>query len=443
MLQIRLNKGASLDGGNGATSLPGETVTVACPDHLVLADLPVAKGLGSATAASFVKIVGRRSRRQLAERVHFCVRCDFPIAIYGRLSPCEHAFCLDCARSDSICYLCDDRIQKIQTIKMMEGIFVCAAPHCLKSFLKKSEFESHIHESHADLLQPNMKKEDMNESEGSGLKQSSNLDTTLRGPSRSGFSPSSNHQVNEREDKTRRQQSRDQPPLRPLMQPKPPSFYGQAHPSDGQPDNRQMSLDGSGQSRMQQQNVDAQSGSQQDFSQFSDKQQQGILPDPHRDYPPMYPQQPPNFSMPANANPMMMGPPPFGFPPFPSDGAPPFYGAPIPYEIARSDSTGEGGSEQGSVLGFTPGPGGPVSFSEGYPRPWNGGSSNVPFEAVQGGQGMMAAQQGMPPPPPPPGPPPPHLMQHKHGYFSGDVSNDGKNYGWQSERRDGFGSSQD
>lgn len=85
MLQIRLNKGASLDGGNGATSLPGETVTVACPDHLVLADLPVAKGLGSATAASFVKIVGRRSRRQLAERVHFCVRCDFPIAIYGRL----------------------------------------------------------------------------------------------------------------------------------------------------------------------------------------------------------------------------------------------------------------------------------------------------------------------------------------------------------------------
>ena len=85
MLQIRLNKGASLDNGTGVKLSPGEIVTVACPDHLVLADLPVAKGLGSATSASIVKIVGRRSRRQLAERVHFCVRCDFPIAIYGRL----------------------------------------------------------------------------------------------------------------------------------------------------------------------------------------------------------------------------------------------------------------------------------------------------------------------------------------------------------------------
>lgn len=85
MLQIRLNKGSSIEGGTGTKLLPGESVNVACPDHLILADLPVAKGLGSATAASFVKIVGRRSRRQLAERVHFCVRCDFPIAVYGRL----------------------------------------------------------------------------------------------------------------------------------------------------------------------------------------------------------------------------------------------------------------------------------------------------------------------------------------------------------------------
>lgn len=440
MLQIRLNKGSSLEGGTGTKLLHGETVTVACPDHLVLADLPVAKGLGSATAASNVKIVGRRSRRQLAERVHFCVRCDFPIAIYGRLSPCEHAFCLDCARSDSICYLCDERIQKIQTIKMMEGIFICAAPHCLKSFLKKSEFESHIHESHADLLHPNMKKEEMNEPEGSGAKQSSTLDTTLRGPPRPGFTPSANNQLNDREDKARRQQSRDQPPLRPLMQPKPPPFYGQAHPSDPQSDSRSMGFEGSGQNRMQQQIGDSQGGTQQDFGQFSDKQQQGILSDPHREYPLMYPQQSSNFPMPVNANPMMLGPPPFGFPPFPSDAAPPFYGAPVSYEVARSDSTGEGGAEQG---GFAQGPGGPVNFSENYPRPWNGGPANVPFEGVQGGQGLLSGPQGMPPPPPPPGPPPPHLMQQKHGYYSGDMSNDGKSYGWQSERRDGFGSSQE
>jgi E3 ubiquitin-protein ligase Hakai len=63
---------------------------VACPDHLVLADLPVAKGIGAATAASLVKTVGRRSRRPLGDRVHFCVRCDFPIAIYGRLVLTKH-----------------------------------------------------------------------------------------------------------------------------------------------------------------------------------------------------------------------------------------------------------------------------------------------------------------------------------------------------------------
>ncbi|CAH8338202.1 unnamed protein product [Eruca vesicaria subsp. sativa] len=135
MLQIRLRRDSPTETGSGARPSPTETVTVACPDHLVLADLPVAKGIGSVTPTSVIKQpVGRRSRRQVGERVHFCVRCDFPIAIYGRLSPCDHAFCLECARSDSICYLCDERIQKIQTIKMMEGIFICAAPHCLMSF---------------------------------------------------------------------------------------------------------------------------------------------------------------------------------------------------------------------------------------------------------------------------------------------------------------------
>ncbi|KAL9242988.1 hypothetical protein vseg_016933 [Gypsophila vaccaria] len=434
MLQIRLNKASSTDGGTGAKCMPGETVTVACPDHLVLADLPVAKGLGPATSALIVKVIGRRSRRQLAERVHFCVRCDFPIAVYGRLSPCDHAFCLDCARSDSICYLCDERIQKIQTIKMMEGIYICAAPHCLKSFLKKSEFESHIYNTHADLLHPNMKNEEMNEPEASFGRQVSTMDTTVRGPPRSSFPYNLNAQSNDREDKGRRSQHRDQPPLRPLMHPK-PSPQWQPNPTEPQPDHWQPN-------RMQHQNTDSQGGMHPDFGQFSDKQQ-GMMPDPHREYPPMYPQQPPNFPIHGNGNPMMLGPPPFGFPPFPSDGAPPFYGAPAPYELARSDSGQEAGSEQKAVLGFTPGSGGPVNFQEGYPQPWNSGPSNSPFEASQVGQGLLGPPQGMPPPPPPPGPPPPHLLQPKNSYFSGDSSNDGKNYGWQSDRRDSFGANQD
>lgn len=87
MLQIRLirDSAAEVGGGGGAKPSAVETVTVACPDHLVLADLPVAKGLGITPSSSVVKSVGRRSRRVPCERVHFCVQCDFPIAIYGRL----------------------------------------------------------------------------------------------------------------------------------------------------------------------------------------------------------------------------------------------------------------------------------------------------------------------------------------------------------------------
>ncbi|XP_015580078.1 E3 ubiquitin-protein ligase HAKAI homolog isoform X2 [Ricinus communis] len=448
---IRLSKPSSESGGGGAAKpLPVDTVTVACPDHLVLADLPVAKGIGAATAATLVKTAGRRSRRQLGERVHFCVRCDFPIAIYGRLSPCEHAFCLDCARSDSICYLCDERIQKIQTIKIMEGIFICAAPHCLKSFLKRTDFESHIQESHADLLQPNAEKE------------------------------------NDSEDKARRQQSREQPLARPMMQPRPPFFgQGQNYPSDPQPDNsRPPGFDRPGIQNHFQQSM--QGGPPQE-------QQQGILSEtPMPEYPAMHPIQPPNFVIPINSNPLMT--PQYGLPPFQPEGAQPFYGAPYEMgQMARPDATSEIGAEQGSLLGFPPGPAG-VNFMSNYSQPWNMGpaaggqgmpdgfpnlsdsrgnaafyqgeygrnpgvlpmmpppppSANKGMEAVQGGNAMDArdskgilAPQPFPHPPPPP-PPLPHSSQPKRGkYYSGDMGHDGQSFGWQHENRDGFGSGQE
>lgn len=455
MLQIRLNKGSSSDSGIGAKSLPMETVTVTCPDHLVLADLPVAKGLGSATALSRVKIVGRRSRRQLGERVHFCVRCDFPIAIYGRLSPCEHVFCLDCARSDSICYLCDERIQKIQSIKLMEGIFICAAPHCLKSFLKKSDFESHIYRNHGDLFQPKARKEEVLESDTCGAKQFTSADSSLRVAPRPGLQPSSSSQLNDRDDKARRQLPREQPPLQPPMPTKSPPYYGQGStPSEPQHDSRPPGFEGVvPQNRPQQQNFDTQGGIQQK-----------IHPDPRREYPQMYSHTPPNIPMPVNSN-----PPPFGFPTFPSEGLPHFYSVPMPYEMPRPELSTEGGAEQ--LLGYQPGPSGTVGYSEGYPRPWFGSAPNIPFEAMQGGQsttdGSVAssdhqgrsgfyqglppvsnkvmeqsqaanaidcegilASQPMPPPPPPPGPPPPHLLQQKQdNYFFSDTGHDGKNYG--------------
>ncbi|CAN1134998.1 E3 ubiquitin-protein ligase HAKAI homolog [Linum perenne] len=483
MLRIQLKKQSS-DVGAPIKPLPVETVTVACPDHLVLADLPVAKGIGAATAATVVKNIGRRSRRQLGERVHFCVRCDFPIAIYGRLSPCEHAFCLDCARSDSICYLCDDRIQKIQTIKIMEGLFICAAPHCLKSFLKRSDFESHIHQNHTDLLQPNAEKDNDNESEVQSVKQPAPSESTARGLARSG----SNSQFLD-EEKARRQQTREQPLQRPMM-PKPP-FYGQGqnYMSDPQIDtNRPPGFD-----RPVFQNRFQQGGPAQESGQ------QGISSDTGMpEYPSMQAMQQPNFLVPMNANPMM--PPQFALPPFQPDGvSQQFYGAHFEMgQMGRQDAAAEGGSEQGSLLGFPPGAtAGGMNFMANYPQPWNvappqvsqgmgegftnssDSQGNAAFyqgdygrqhpgippmvpppkptgsnKGMEGqgagnmdprdGKGILAAPQQQPFLHPPPPPPIPHPSQSKRGnYYSGEGSHDGQAFGWQQENRDSFGSGQD
>ncbi|KAG6399840.1 hypothetical protein SASPL_141325 [Salvia splendens] len=449
MLQIRLSKPAS-ESGATAKPVPVDTVTVACPDHLVLADLPVAKGLGTASATAVIKSVGRRSRRQLGERVHFCVRCDFPVAIYGRLSPCEHAFCLDCARSHSLCYLCDERIQKIQTIKLMEGIFICAAPRCLKSFLKKSEFEMHINDVHADLLHPNKEKEG-NESEAMSARKPSASDTTVQAPLRPIFSPHSSSQVHDREDKAQLPQSRDQPPLKPAAQQRPtPSFPGQApdHPSehpDGIPSHPFDRATSQNHFPRQTFEGHGQSGSRQD-------------------------------SVNPNSGP---APPQYGYPPYAADGMQPYFGA--PYGMPRPDSAPEGGQGQGSLLGFPPSPAGPMNFPQNYPQ-WNAVPGSVPLEPPMVSQGSMDGFMNVDPQgrgffqndygqnagnksleqqrqggnfvdprdgkgilapqplhlPPPPLRPPPHLPQGSS--YSGDGNHDGPpGFSWPAERRDSFG----
>ncbi|XP_010935616.1 E3 ubiquitin-protein ligase HAKAI homolog [Elaeis guineensis] len=502
MLQIRLSKGSAGDGGGAAAKPPPavETVTVACPDHLVLADLPVAKSIGAVTSSgsTSVRSVGRRSRRHLGERVHFCVRCDFPIAIYGRLIPCEHAFCLTCARSDASCYLCEERIQKIQTIKIMEGIFICAAPHCLKSFLKRPEFESHIHENHADLLQPNAEREGGNGADArtssTDLHKQSMLQeiSTARAPPRSAFSPSSNAQLQDREERTRRHQSRDQPTPKPPLQPKPPLFHGrqQHQPGDPQLDNNPPPQ---GSDRPQNwihqpQSFDNQSGLYQrrDSDQLPPDKLAGVpMEFSFSNYSALQlqPPQPPNYPIPVNTNPASMPPPSFSYP-FPADGSQQFYSA--PFEMPRPEMMPVSGSEQGSVLGFPPAPAGVASFAGSFPRPWGMGLVGMPSLMVgqgvpegymnvtdnqgriseglqpnhpqfgkelehQGasathsdGKGVLAAQPlslqlPLPPPPPPPLPLP-ISNQLSTGNFSSfaNVNQEGHNYGWQNDNR-GFG----
>jgi hypothetical protein len=51
-------------------------------------DLALAKGLGTVSTDSsscVINLVGVKARRRPGDKVHICVRCNFPIAVYGRL----------------------------------------------------------------------------------------------------------------------------------------------------------------------------------------------------------------------------------------------------------------------------------------------------------------------------------------------------------------------
>ncbi|XP_027300347.1 histone-lysine N-methyltransferase SETDB1 isoform X5 [Anas platyrhynchos] len=50
--------------------------------------------------------------------VHFCHQCGFPIRIYGRLAPCQHVFCCDCAllhgqKGERRCPSCKEPVQQV------------------------------------------------------------------------------------------------------------------------------------------------------------------------------------------------------------------------------------------------------------------------------------------------------------------------------------------
>ena len=47
---------------------------------------------------------------------HCCSACSFPIASYGRLWPCRHAFCLACATGHALCFLCQSTISRVERV---------------------------------------------------------------------------------------------------------------------------------------------------------------------------------------------------------------------------------------------------------------------------------------------------------------------------------------
>ncbi|KAI1882119.1 hypothetical protein AGOR_G00247400 [Albula goreensis] len=69
--------------------------------------------------------------------MHFCDKCGLPIKIYGRMIPCKHVFCYDCAvlhekKGDKLCpgvslYSCTDPVQRIEQC-LRGSLFMCSMP---------------------------------------------------------------------------------------------------------------------------------------------------------------------------------------------------------------------------------------------------------------------------------------------------------------------------
>ncbi|KAK1325152.1 hypothetical protein QJS10_CPA01g00009 [Acorus calamus] len=78
---------------------------------------------------------------------------------------------------------------------MMEGIFIRAAPHCLKSFLRRSEFEAHVHEMHADL-QTNAEKEVGSKADGLNAPRPTSLDIYAKQSAHPESSTARNNYIN-------------------------------------------------------------------------------------------------------------------------------------------------------------------------------------------------------------------------------------------------------
>jgi len=276
---------------------------------------------------------------------------------------------------------------------MMEGIFICAAPMCLKSFLKKADFESHVPEAHANLLQTNVEKEERNESDAPNISRASAGDTqrqsqmpemsTARAPPRPGVSPTSTSHMQDREERSRYHQSREQTPLRPPMLSKPPSFHGRhsyqsgdAQAENNPPQGFDRPYNWASQSCQESPGAATPLRQESDHS-TQDKQQ--LMANAPFMFPPIPPHQA-NFMMPMNMNQPMIPNAPFNYP-LQQDGNPQYFAAPFQMQLPDT------GSDQGSMSGVQP-PAGPMSFPEGLQRPWAMGLMGNPFQSMTLGQGM-------------------------------------------------------
>ncbi|KAG9345704.1 hypothetical protein JZ751_008848 [Albula glossodonta] len=91
--------------------------------------------------------------------VHFCDKCGLPIKIYGRMIPCKHVFCYECAvlyekKCDKMCPGCTDPVQRIEQC-LRGSLFMCSMVQgCKRTYLSQRDLQAHINHRHMRAGKP-------------------------------------------------------------------------------------------------------------------------------------------------------------------------------------------------------------------------------------------------------------------------------------------------
>ncbi|XP_076152777.1 E3 ubiquitin-protein ligase Hakai isoform X1 [Alosa pseudoharengus] len=96
--------------------------------------------------------------------VHFCDKCGLPVKTYGRMIPCKHVFCYDCAllhekKGDKMCpglviYSCTDPVQRIEQCQR-GSLYMCSVVQgCKRTYLSQRDLQAHVNHRHMRAGKP-------------------------------------------------------------------------------------------------------------------------------------------------------------------------------------------------------------------------------------------------------------------------------------------------
>lgn len=93
--------------------------------------------------------------------IHCCKKCDLPVLTYGRMIPCKHVFCHDCAKkTDKLCPKCNEKVHRVEQTGL-GTVFMCTfggSCHgndgCCRTYLSQRDLHAHINHRHVRASVP-------------------------------------------------------------------------------------------------------------------------------------------------------------------------------------------------------------------------------------------------------------------------------------------------